>query len=74
MGPVAAAGPSSCPDPPTTEHRRETAPVYTWNVAGYGPGHGPSGRGNRHVFGGLHDGAFRAVPLLERGASAPWPF
>ena len=49
-------------------------PVYTWNVAGYAPGHGPSGRGNRHVFGGLTDGAFRAIPLLERGESAPWPF
>jgi hypothetical protein len=49
-------------------------PVYTWNVAGYAPGHGPSGRGNRHVFGGLTDAAFQAIPLLERGTAADWPF
>ena len=49
-------------------------PVYTWNVAGYRYGHGPSGAGNRHTFGGLTDGAFTAIPLLERGRDAPWPF
>ena len=49
-------------------------PVYTWNVAGYAPGHAPSGRGNRHTFGGLTDAAFRAIPLLERGSSTDWPF
>ncbi|HWH27937.1 MAG TPA: TROVE domain-containing protein [Mycobacteriales bacterium] len=49
-------------------------PVYTWNVAGYRYGHGPSGTGNRHTFGGLSDGAFVAVPLLERGRDAGWPF
>lgn len=49
-------------------------PVYTWNVAGYRFGHGPSGAANRHTFGGLSDGAFVAVPLLERGHDAPWPF
>ena len=49
-------------------------PVYTWNVAGYRYGHGPSGTGNRHTFGGLSDGAFAAVPLLERGRDAGWPF
>jgi hypothetical protein len=49
-------------------------PVYTWNVAGYRYGHGPSGTGNRHTFGGLSDGAFVAVPLLERGRDAAWPF
>lgn len=49
-------------------------PVYTWNLAGYRPGHGPSGSGNRHTFGGLTDEAFRMVPLLERGRDArqPW--
>jgi hypothetical protein len=49
-------------------------PVYTWNVAGYRFGHGSSGAGNRHTFGGLTDGAFAAIPLLERGRDAPWPF
>jgi hypothetical protein len=49
-------------------------PVYTWNVAGYAAGHGPSGAGNRHTFAGLTDGAFTAIPLLERGDDAPWPF
>lgn len=49
-------------------------PVYTWNVAGYRFGHGPSGAGNRHTFGGLTDGAFAAIPLLERGRDAPWSF
>jgi hypothetical protein len=48
--------------------------VYTWNVAGYRFGHGPSGTANRHTFGGLSDGAFVAVPLLERGHDAGWPF
>jgi len=49
-------------------------PVYTFNVAGYRLGHGPSGTGNRHVFGGLTDQGFAAIPLLERGRDAPWPF
>ena len=49
-------------------------PVYTWNLAGYRYGHGPSGTGNRHVFGGLSDAAFRAVPLLEAGRDAAWPW
>ncbi|CAM5361912.1 RNA-binding protein OS=Streptomyces aurantiogriseus OX=66870 GN=GCM10010251_43130 PE=3 SV=1 [Streptomyces aurantiogriseus] len=48
-------------------------PVYTWNLAGYRVGHGPSGEGNRHTFGGLSDAAFRMVPLLEaRDADWPW--
>ncbi|MGA4842721.1 TROVE domain-containing protein [Streptomyces sp. G45] len=49
-------------------------PVYTWNLAGYRTGHGPSGTGNRHVFGGLSDAAFRMVPLLEAGRAADWPW
>ncbi|MEQ4207320.1 TROVE domain-containing protein [Actinopolymorpha sp. B9G3] len=49
-------------------------PVYTWNLAGYRHGHGPSGGGNRHTFGGLTDQAFRMVPLLEAGRNADWPF
>lgn len=49
-------------------------PVYTWNLEGYRAGHGPSGKGNRHVFGGLSDAAFRMVPLLESARNADWPW
>ncbi|MFJ9445260.1 TROVE domain-containing protein [Kitasatospora sp. NPDC101235] len=49
-------------------------PVYTWNLAGYAPGHGPSGGAHRHTFGGLSDAAFRLIPLLEAGANAGWPW
>ncbi|WP_129309793.1 TROVE domain-containing protein [Streptomyces sp. L2] len=49
-------------------------PVYTWNLEGYRAGHGPSGTGNRHTFGGLSDAAFRMVPLLEAAKNAEWPW
>ncbi|MFF5642922.1 TROVE domain-containing protein [[Kitasatospora] papulosa] len=49
-------------------------PMYTWNLAGYRTGHAPSGRGNRHTFGGLTDQAFRMIPLLESGRDATWPW
>ncbi|MBB6349455.1 hypothetical protein FHU36_006000 [Nonomuraea muscovyensis] len=49
-------------------------PVYTWNLAGYQYGHGPSGKRHRHTFGGLSDAAFRMIPLLEAGKNADWPF
>ncbi|WP_030195275.1 TROVE domain-containing protein [Streptomyces sp. NRRL S-87] len=49
-------------------------PVYTWNLAGYRTGHGPSGGPRRHTFGGLTDAAFRMVPLLEGAATADWPW
>ncbi|MGW6569357.1 TROVE domain-containing protein [Streptomyces sp. NPDC054975] len=52
----------------------EHVPVYTWNLAGYRVGHGPSGTGRRHTFAGLTDAAFRMVPLLEAGRSADWPW
>ncbi|MGW5633962.1 TROVE domain-containing protein [Streptomyces sp. NPDC003832] len=51
-----------------------TTPLYTWNLAGYQAGHTPSGRGQRHTFGGLTDHAFRLVPLLEAGRDATWPW
>ncbi|MFH7598685.1 TROVE domain-containing protein [Streptomyces racemochromogenes] len=50
-----------------------SVPVYTWNLAGYRPAHGPAGP-NRHTFGGLADAAFRMVPLLEAGRDAAWPW
>ena len=51
-----------------------TVPVYTWNLAGHEHGHGPSGSGLRHTFGGLSDQAFRIIPLLESGRSGSWPW
>ncbi|MCL7423941.1 TROVE domain-containing protein [Streptomyces sp. YS415] len=57
-----------------TEQVPADVPVYTWNLAGYRAGHGPSGEGNRHTFGGLSDAAFRMVPLLEAARDADWPW
>ncbi len=48
-------------------------PVYTWNLAGYRPAHGPTGP-DRHTFGGLTDAAFRMVGLIEAGREAVWPW
>jgi len=50
----------------------ETVPLYTWNLAGERLGHGPSGQGNRHTFGGLTDHAFKLIPMLEAGRDARW--
>lgn len=52
----------------------ERVPVYTFNLAGYQFGHGPSGAGNRHTVGGLTDQGFVAIPLLEAGRDQRWPF
>ncbi|MFC7884639.1 TROVE domain-containing protein [Streptomyces sp. NPDC057376] len=57
-----------------TEQVPAHVPVYTWNLAGYRAGHGPSGKANRHTFGGLSDAAFRMVPLLEAARDADWPW
>lgn len=57
-----------------TEQVPAHVPVYTWNLAGYRAGHGPTGRDNRHTFGGLSDTAFRMVPLLESARDADWPW
>ncbi|CAL9321369.1 TROVE domain-containing protein [Streptomyces sp. SudanB52_2052] len=57
-----------------TEQIPADVPVYTWNLAGHRAGHGPSGTGNRHTFGGLSDAAFRMVPLIEASRDADWPW
>lgn len=57
-----------------TEQVPADVPVYTWNLAGYRAGHGPSGKANRHTFGGLSDAAFRMVPLLEGTGDTRWPW
>lgn len=49
-------------------------PVYTWNLVGYAKGHDTSGEGNRHVFGGMTDAAFKMIDLIERGRSGTWPW
>ncbi|MEV4746261.1 hypothetical protein AB0K21_07805 [Streptosporangium sp. NPDC049248] len=49
-------------------------PRYMWNFGGYKHGATPSGKENRHTFGGLTDAAFRMIPLLESGRNADWPF
>lgn len=48
--------------------------AYTWNLAGYQHGHGPSGSANRHLLGGLSDSSFRMIPALEAGRDAKWPW
>jgi len=48
-----------------------TAPIYTFNLAGYKVGHLPSGGHRRYAFGGLSDRGF-AIPLLERGRDLDW--
>lgn len=49
-------------------------PMYTWNLAGHVRHGSISGEGNRHSFAGLTDAGLKAIPLLERGRSAAWPF
>lgn len=48
--------------------------LYTFNLAGYRPAHGPSGRDGWYTFGGLTDAAFRMLALLDAGRSAQWPW
>ena len=50
----------------------DDVPLYTWNLAGYRHGHGPSGIGNRHTLGGLTDRAFTLIPMIEAGQAARW--
>jgi hypothetical protein len=52
----------------------QSVPVYVWNIGGYKHGVLPSGHGNRHLFGGLTDSAFRMVSMLEMGSNARYPW
>jgi hypothetical protein len=49
-------------------------PLYGFNLGGYQHGPYAAGTGNRHEFGGLTDATFRAIPLLEAGRNASWPW
>lgn len=53
-----------------------SVPTYTWNLAGYEASHLPTGSEAHawHAFGGLNDGAFKMIPLLEAGTDAGWPW
>lgn len=65
---AAPDAPGAVPEPVPAD-----IPVYTWNLAGYRPAHGPTGP-HRHTFGGLADAAFRMVGLIEAGREAAWPW
>jgi hypothetical protein len=49
-------------------------PLYGFNLSGYGATAYAAGTPNRHEFGGLNDATLRAIPLLEAGTDAGWPF
>lgn len=49
-------------------------PVYGFNLGGYQTTAYAAGSPNRHEFGGLNDATLRAIPLLEAGTDAGWPF
>lgn len=51
-----------------------TVPCITYNLVGYKFGHAPSGRKNRHTFGGLSDAAFTMLGALEKGHQGCWPW
>lgn len=51
-----------------------SAPIYTFNLAGYRAGHLPAGARGRYTFGGLTDAGFSAIALLESLKDASWPF
>jgi hypothetical protein len=48
-------------------------PMYGFNLGGYRPTALPSGPG-RTELGGLTDATFKAIPLIEAGRRADWPF
>lgn len=52
----------------------DTVPLYLWNLGGYEDGAMQTGVTNRHTLGGLTDAAFKAIPMIERGMQADWPW
>lgn len=51
-----------------------SVPIYGFNLGGYSNVPYAAGSPNRHEFGGLSDATLRAIPLLEAGNDAGWPF
>jgi hypothetical protein len=50
-------------------------PVYLWNLAGYETANMTSGHGmKRYALGGLTDGMFGLIPLVEARHDARWPW
>lgn len=49
-------------------------PIYTFNLAGYGAAQFDSSSNRITLGGGLTDGAFRLIPMLEAGSGARWPW
>lgn len=62
------------PQPILDRIKRSSTRMYTFNVAGYEPAGAPAGEDGMFTFGGLNDAAFKAIPLLEAGQSASWPW
>lgn len=52
----------------------DNVPIYGFNLGGYNTVAYAAGSPNRHEFGGLNDATLRAIPLLEAGTNAGWPF
>jgi hypothetical protein len=52
----------------------DRVPCITYNLAGYKMGHAPSGRKNRHTFGGLSDASFVMLDALASGRQVRWPW
>ena len=48
--------------------------IYTFNLAGYRPGHLPSGEHGRYTFGGLTDAGFRMLGAIENQRDVGWPW
>ena len=48
--------------------------LYTWNLAGYDIAQTEQGKDNCFVFGGLSDGAFTGIDLIESTGLQSWPF
>jgi hypothetical protein len=65
---------SSRQSAPADEILPRHVPLYGFNLGGYDTTAYPAGSPNRHEFGGLNDATLRAIPLLEAGNDAGWPF
>lgn len=48
--------------------------LYTWNLAGYQVSHTEQGKNGCFAFGGLSDGAFVGIDLIETTGLQDWPF